>query len=64
MALNCEVAFAQEMEQLRKINENLEKLNRFLGADEEASISLIQKIDEMNKYLRLLCLGIVGKDSE
>lgn len=64
MALNCEVAFAQEMEQLRKINENLEKLNRFLGADEEASITLIQKIDEMNKYLRLLCLGIVGKDSE
>lgn len=62
MALDCENAFAQEMEQLRKINENLEKLNKFLGADKEPNITLSQKIDQTNHYLKLLCLGVVGKD--
>ncbi len=62
MALDCENAFAQEMEILNQINKNSVKLNEFLGIDKE--VNLISRIDETNRLLALLCKGILGADGK
>lgn len=62
MALDCENAFAQEMEILNQINKNSVKLNEFLGIDKE--VNLISRIDETNRLLAFLCKGILGTDGK
>lgn len=62
MALDCENAFAQEMEILNQINKNSTKLNEFLGIDKE--VGLLTRIDETNRLLALLCKGILGTDGK
>ena len=50
--LDCQAAFSQEMAALNEISKT------------SKSDTLEAKIDETNRLLKLLCIGILGKDKE
>lgn len=63
--LDCEAAFNQEMAALNGLNDKVEQIVKFVGYDETDPLKTLSlKIDETNRLLRLLCVGILGKDKD
>lgn len=63
--LDCEAAFNQEMAALNGLNDKVEQIVKFVGYDETDPLKTLSlKIDETNRLLRLLCVGILGKDKQ
>lgn len=63
--LDCQAAFNQEMSALNEISKTSKDILDFLKAPETSkSDTLEAKIDETNRLLKLLCIGILGKDKE
>ena len=61
--LDCQAAFSQEMSALNEISKTSKDILEFLKTPEvPKSDTLEAKIDETNRLLRLLCVGILGKD--
>lgn len=65
--INCQEAFNQEMAVLGEISDNLKKIFDKISSDAPSApqpvpSSLETKIDETNRLLKLLCVGILGKD--
>lgn len=62
MALDCEVAFKQEMQALSGIDEKIKKINDLIKSDTDVSSfqTLFSKIDETNRLLTLLCEKLLG----
>ena len=63
--LNCQEAFNQEMASLNEISKTSKDILEFLKTpatpDTPKPNTLEAKIDETNRLLKLLCLGILGK---
>lgn len=63
--LDCQAAFNQEMSALNEISKTSKDILDFLKTPETSkSDTLEAKIDETNRLLKLLCIGILGKDKE
>ena len=63
--LDCQAAFNQEMSALNEISKTSKDILAFLKTPETSkSDTLEAKIDETNRLLKLLCIGILGKDKE
>ena len=63
--LNCQEAFSQEMSALNEISKNSKDILDFLKTPEAPKPDTLEaKIDETNRLLKLLCIGILGKDTE
>ena len=63
--LDCQAAFNQEMNALNEISKTSKDILEFLKTPETSkSDTLEAKIDETNRLLKLLCIGILGKDKE
>lgn len=63
--LDCQAAFNQEMSALNEIYKTSKDILDFLKTPETSkSDTLEAKIDETNRLLKLLCIGILGKDKE
>ena len=63
--LDCQVAFNQEMNVLNEISKTSNDILGLLKTPEAPkSDTLEAKIDETNRLLKLLCIGILGKDKE
>ena len=63
--LDCEQAFNQEMAALNGLNDKVEQIVKFVGYDETNPLKTLSlKIDETNRLLKLLCVGILGKDKD
>lgn len=61
--LDCQAAFNQEMSALNEISKTSKDILDFLKTPETSkSDTLEAKIDETNRLLKLLCIGILGKD--
>ena len=61
--IDCQVAFNQEMDVLNTISSNLKEVrDKILAPAPEPEPSTLEaKIDETNRLLKLLCVGILGK---
>lgn len=61
--IDCQAAFNQEMAVLDNINANLKEVrDKILAPAPEPEPSTLEaKIDETNRLLKLLCVGILGK---
>lgn len=61
--IDCKVAFNQEMAVLNDISSNLKEVrDKILAPVPEPEPSTLEaKIDETNRLLKLLCVGILGK---
>lgn len=63
--IDCEAAFNQEMAALNGLNDKVEQIVKFVGYDETNPLKTLSlKIDETNRLLKLLCIGILGKDKD
>lgn len=63
--LDCQAAFNQEMSALNEISKTSKDILDFLKTPETSkSDTLEAKIDETNRLLKLLCIGILGKDKQ
>ena len=63
--LDCQAAFNQEMSVLNEISKTSKDILEFLKTPATSkSDTLEAKIDETNRLLKLLCIGILGKDKE
>ena len=63
--LDCQVAFNQVMSALNEISKTSKDILELLKTPESSkSDTLDAKIDETNRLLKLLCIGILGKDKE
>ena len=63
--LDCQAAFNQEMSALNEISKTSKDILDFLKTPETSkSDTLEAKIDETNRLLKLLCIGILGTDKE
>ena len=63
--LDCQAAFNQEMSALNEISKTSKDILEFLKTPETSkSDTLEAKIDETNRLLKLLCIGILGKDKQ
>lgn len=63
--LDCQAAFSQEMAALNEISKTSKDILDFLKTPTAPkSDTLEAKIDETNRLLKLLCIGILGKDKE
>ena len=64
--INCQEAFNQEMAVLNEISKTSKDILEFLKTpatpDTPKPNTLEAKIDETNRLLKLLCVGILGKD--
>ena len=65
--INCQEAFNKEMAVLGAIYDNLKKVSDKISSEAPftpppAPSSLEAKLDETNRLLKLLCVGILGKD--
>ena len=65
--LNCQEAFNKEMAVLGEISDNLKKVFDKISSEapsipQPVPSSLEAKLDETNRLLKLLCVGILGKD--
>lgn len=64
--INCQEAFNQEMAVLNEISKTSKDILEFLKTPVTPDIpkpnTLEAKIDETNRLLKLLCVGILGKD--
>lgn len=65
--INCQEAFNQEMVVLGEISDNLKKVFDKISSEAPSTpqpvpSSLEAKLDETNRLLKLLCVGILGKD--
>ena len=61
--IDCRAAFNQEMDVLNTISSNLKEVrDKILAPAPEPEPSTLEaKIDETNRLLKLLCVGILGK---
>ena len=63
--MDCQVAFNQEMAVLNEISKTSKDILEFLKTpatpDAPKPNTLEAKIDETNRLLKLLCVGILGK---
>ena len=61
--IDCKAAFNQEMAALNDISSNLKEVrDKILAPVPEPEPSTLEaKIDETNRLLKLLCVGILGK---
>lgn len=63
--LDCQAAFNQEMSALNEISKTSKDILDFLKTPESPKPDTLEaKIDETNRLLKLLCIGILGKDKE
>ena len=63
--LDCQAAFNQEMNALNEISKTSKDIFEFLKNPQTSKPDTLEaKIDETNRLLRLLCVGILGKDKE
>ena len=63
--LDCQAAFSQEMAALGEISKTSKDILDFLKTPTAPkSDTLEAKIDETNRLLKFLCIGILGKDKE
>lgn len=63
--LDCQAAFNQEMSALSEISKTSKDILEFLKTPETSKPDTLgAKIDETNRLLKLLCIGIIGKDKE
>ena len=63
--IDCQAAFSQEMAKFDEILQASKDILEFLKTPEAPKPnSLEAKIDETNRLLKLLCIGILGKDKE
>ena len=61
--IDCQAAFNQEIEVLNQISKNSKDiLDKLKSSEAPNSNTLEAKIDETNRLLKLLCMGILGKD--
>lgn len=64
--INCQEAFNQEMAVLNEISKTSKDILEFLKTPATPGTpklnTLEAKIDETNRLLKLLCVGILGKD--
>ena len=62
--IDCQAAFNQEMEVLKQISKNSKDILDKLNLPEVPKPNTLEaKIDETNRLLKLLCVGILGKDN-
>ena len=62
--IDCQAAFNQEMEVLNQISKNSKDILDKLNLPEVPKPNTLEaKIDETNRLLKLLCVGILGKDN-
>lgn len=63
--LDCQAAFNQEMAALSEISKISKDILEFLKTPEAPKPDTLEaKIDETNRLLKLLCIGILGKDKQ
>lgn len=63
--LDCQAAFSQEMAKFDEILQASKDILAFLKTPEAPKPNTLEaKIDETNRLLKLLCIGILGKDKE
>jgi hypothetical protein len=63
--LDCQAAFSQEMAALNEISKTSKDILGLLKTSEAPKPDTLEaKIDETNRLLKLLCIGILGKDKE
>ena len=63
--LDCQAAFNQEMNALNEISKTSKDIFEFLKTPATSKPDTLEaKIDETNRLLKLLCIGILGKDKE
>ena len=61
--IDCQAAFNQEMEVLNQISKNSKDILDKLNLPEVPKPNTLEaKIDETNRLLKFLCIGILGKD--
>ena len=61
--IDCQAAFNQEIEVLNQISKNSKDIFDKLNSSEAPKSNTLEaKIDETNRLLKLLCIGILGKD--
>lgn len=60
--LNCQEAFNQEMAVFNEISKTSKDILEFLKTPDTPKPNTLEaKIDETNRLLKLLCVGILGK---
>ena len=63
--IDCQAAFNQEMNALNEISKTSKDILEFLKTPQASKPDTLEaKIDETNRLLKLLCVGILGKDKE
>jgi hypothetical protein len=63
--IDCQAAFNQEMNALNEISKTSKDILEFLKNPQASKPDTLEaKIDETNRLLKLLCVGILGKDKE
>ena len=60
--IDCQAAFNQEMAALNEISKTSKDILEFLKTPDTSKPNTLEaKIDETNRLLKLLCVGILGK---
>ncbi|EMG29742.1 hypothetical protein [Campylobacter showae] len=61
--IDCQAAFNQEMSVLSEISKTSKDIFEVLKTPQTPKPDTLEaKIDETNRLLKLLCMGILGKD--